>query len=134
MKNVLALVLIFFSMSLFAHDGAHGPTQKMAPHGGVLMDGKFFMSELVQSDQGIKLYFLTHESKPINPSELILIKEKISFLDSKKKPVSFELVNEKESILVKFDKTKSYRFNLAVPVTYGKKKDDFKWGFEPQSN
>lgn len=129
--NVSLLILCF---NLFAHEGAHGPAQKMAPHGGSLVDGKFLMAELVPDEQGVKIYFLTHESKPIPSGELKISQGTISLMDSKKKKVSVQVLTEKDYISIKFDKTKSYRFNLLVPVGYRGNQETLTWGFEPQDN
>ena len=134
MKFLCSLLLVLFGFNLFAHEGAHGPAQKMAPHGGSLFDGKNLMGELVQDEQGVKIYFLKHDTKAINASEIQIDKSKVTLIDSKNKEVAFELVGGKEFISINFDRSKSYRFNLAVPLLYGKNKDNLSWGFEPQPN
>lgn len=133
MKALVLSAILVISFNVFGHKG-HGPEQKMAPHGGVLKDGNELMAELVQDDSGVKIYFLTHESKPVNPTDAKIDSKSIQLTDAKKKPVNVEVVLEKDAVLLKFDKSTSYRFNLTVPVSYAGKQDKFSWPFEPQAN
>lgn len=134
MKSLILSAILVFSLNSFAHEGAHGPEQKMAPHGGVLKDGKNLMAELVQDGSGVKIFFLTHKSESIAPKAVTLDQKTILLTDAKKKSVPVELVTEADSILLKFDKSKSYRYNLVLPVTHNKTQDKLSWQFEPQSN
>lgn len=134
MKKIFLSAILVFSFNAFSHEGAHGPEQKMAPHGGVLSDGKGLMAELVQDASGVKIYLLSHDSKPIFAKNVKLDQKSIQLTDAKKKSVSFELLSEEESVLLKFDKSKSYRYTLTLPVVYNKVTDKLTWQFEPQSN
>lgn len=134
MKNLILSALLVFSFNSFAHEGAHGPEQKMAPHGGVLKDGKELMGELVQIDSGVKIYLLTHDSKAILPKDAKVDTKSVQLTDAKKKAIKVEVVNEQEAIVLKFDKASSYRFNLTLPVSFGNSQDKLSWQFEPQSN
>ncbi len=134
MKSLVLSALLIFSLSSFAHEGAHGPEQKMAPHEGVLKDGKALMGELVQDVSGVKVYLLTHNSKAISPKDAKIDVKSVQLTDAKKKNVSVEIISEQDAILVKFDKASSYRFNLTLPVSYGNAQDKLSWQFEPQSN
>ena len=134
MKSLILSVLVLFSFSTFAHEGAHGPEQTMAPHGGVLKDGKNLMAELVQDNTGVKIYFLTHTGKAITTKSITLEAKNILLTDAKKKAVSYELVSQEDSVLLKFDKSKSYRYNLTMPARYNNVQETLSWHFEPQSN
>lgn len=134
MKKIILSALLVFSFNAFSHEGAHGPEQKMAPHGGVLKDGKGLMAELVQDASGVKVYFLSHDLKPISTKNVKLDQKSIQLTDAKKKNVSFEFSSEEESILLKYDKSSSYRYNLILPVGYNNSTDKLTWQFEPQSN
>ncbi len=133
MKTLVLFAILVLSFNVFGHEG-HGPEQKMAPHGGVLRDGDALMAELVQDDLGVRIYFLTHELKPVSPTDAKIDSKSIQLTDAKKKLVNAEVVVEKEAVLLKFDKTASYRFSLTIPVSYAGKQDKFSWPFEPQSN
>ena len=65
MKLLIFSAMLIFSYSSFAHEG-HGPVQKMAPHGGVLKDGKALMAELVQDASGVKIYLINHDHLKIS--------------------------------------------------------------------
>ena len=133
MKTLVLFAILVLSFNVFGHEG-HGPEQKMAPHGGVLRDGDALMAELVQDESGVKIYLYTHELKPVLPVDVKMDSKLIQLTDAKKKSVNLEVVGDKEAVLLKFDKTTSYRFNLTVTVSYAGKQDKFSWPFEPQSN
>ena len=133
MKALVLSAILVISFNVFGHKG-HGPEQKMAPHGGVLRDGDALMAELVQDESGVKIYLYTHELKPVLPVDVKMDSKLIQLTDAKKKSVNLEVVGGKEAVLLKFDKTTSYRFNLTVTVSYAGKQDKFSWPFEPQSN
>ena len=133
MKTLVLSAILVLSFNVFGHEG-HGPEQKMAPHGGVLRDGDALMAELVQDESGVKIHFFTHELKPVLPVDVKMDSKLIQLSDAKKKSENLEVVVDKEAVMLKFDKTKSYRFNLTVTVSYAGKKDKFSWPFEPQSN
>lgn len=134
MKSLTTLIAFLSSLTLFAHEGHHGPTMKMAPHGGQIFDGKALMGELVVDSSGIKIYFLTHESKEISPEAVTVDKKTIELTDAKKKKVPFEVAADKKALLIHFDKSKSYRYKLLLPVTFNKTQDQLSWQFEPESN
>jgi|JI10StandDraft_1071094.scaffolds.fasta_scaffold359676_2 hypothetical protein len=133
MKTLVLSAILILSFNVFGHEG-HGPEQKMAPHGGVLRDGDALMAELVQDESGVKIYLFTHELKPVLPADVKMDSKLIQLTDAKKKSVNLEVAGDKEAVLLKFDKTTSYRFNLTVTVSYAGKQDKFSWPFEPQSN
>lgn len=134
MKSMILSALLIFSFNSYAHEGAHGPEQKMAPHGGILLDGEALMGELVQDSSGIKIYLLSHESKSISLKDVKLDAKAVQLTDAKKKAVRFEVVTGEDSVLIKFDKSKSYRYNLILPVSYNNTQEKLNWKFEPQSN
>lgn len=133
MKALLFLALITTSFGVRAHEG-HGPKQTVAPNGGIIRDGKALMVELVQVSAGVKIYFITHEAKSISLDAIQIELKDIQLTNAKSKAVDFELLKEGDSLTLKFNKAKSYRYNLILPVSYQNKKDEFKWAFEPQSN
>lgn len=130
--RILLLVLLpLISPNLYAHKG-HGPEQVIIPHGGVLFDGKSLMGELVLEESGVRVYFLGHDSKVLPTNSVAFSDKAIILTDSKNKPVKYELIKEKDSIALKFDKSTSHRYTLTVPVTYNKSKESLNWNFEPQ--
>lgn len=134
MKTLILSVVLLFGSSSFAHEGAHGPEQKMAPHGGVLKDGKALMAELVQETAGVKIYFLTHESKTIAPKDAKIDTKSVQITDAKDKNVAFEVISDQDAFFLKFNKSSSYRFKLTLPTSYGNTQDKLTWQFEPQEN
>ncbi len=134
MKIMIFAAMLALTLPAVAHEGAHGPVQKMAPHGGTLKDGKTLMAELVQMEAGLKIYLLSHDGKPVASKDVKIDTKNIKLTDAKKKDVKFEFASEGEAVLLKFQKTKSYRFQLTVPVEYDGVADTLTWQFEPQSN
>ncbi len=128
---IMVVTLTCISPYLYSHEG-HGPKQVIAPHGGVLFDGKKLMGEMVAEEAGIRLYFLDHDSKVIPANSIAINDKAMTLTDSKKKPVKYELVKETDSIALKFDKSTSHRYTLTVPATYKKSQETLKWNFEPQ--
>lgn len=130
MKKLLFITTLAFSLSLFAHEGAHGPEQKVAPHGGILRDSASLMFELVKSGETIKIYPLTHEGKAIELKLVELDTKKSTLTDAKKKPVPFTLVPENDMFLVKFEKGSSYRYLLNLNARYKGKENKANWQIE----
>jgi len=130
MKKIIIFVTIAFNLGAFAHEGAHGPEQKMAPHGGVLRDSASLMFELVKSGESIKIYPLTHEGKAIDAKLVEVDTKKTSLTDAKKKTVQHTLTPEGDAFLVKFEKGSSYRYSLSLSARYEGKENKATWQIE----
>ena len=130
MKKYVVLVLLAFSPVGYAHEGAHGPEQKVAPHGGVLRDSASLMFELVKDGGTVKVYPLTHEGKPIEAKILEIDSKKSSLTDAKKKPVTYTLVPEGNALVVKFEKGSSHRYALNLVANFEGKENKANWQIE----
>ncbi len=130
MKTLIFVALLSLSLTTFAHEGAHGPDQKVAPHGGVLRDGPTMMSELVKDGNTVKVYLLTHDAKPIDAKTIEIDSKKTTLTDSKKKPVTFNLVPEGNALIVKFEKGSSHRYAFTLVVKHDGKDNKASWQIE----
>jgi len=130
MKKFMMMTLFLFSMSAIAHEGAHGPEQKVAPHGGVLRDSASLMFELVKSGESIKIYPLTHDGKAIEAKLVEVDTKKTSLTNAKKKTVSYTLIPEGDALVLKFEKGSSYRYALSLIARYEGKENKANWQIE----
>lgn len=134
MKKIFtALILLpslLFSFASFAHEGAHGPEQKVAPHGGILRDGTSLMFELVKSGDNIKIYPLTHEGKVIDVKLIEVDSKKTTLTDAKKKTIKYNLIPEGDALIVKFEKGGSYRYSLNLIARFEGKENKASWQIE----
>ena len=132
----LAFVLGSHSCVVFAHEGPHGPTTKMAPNGGKLQQSTNLSFELLKDEAGVKVFAYTHESlesdkKPLSPSEVIVVVKKSSLTNSKKKNVDFRLEPEEDHFKLTFNGGGSY-YDFKLVANYkGKEEKAVKWRFEP---
>lgn len=130
MKKIFFSLGLLFAFSSMAHDGPHGPEQKVAPHGGVLRDSASLMFELVKESNSIKIFPLTHEGKPIEAKQVEINTKKTILTDSKKKTVGVTLVPEGNSFNVQFEKGASYRYALNLVASYQGKENKASWQIE----
>lgn len=124
------VALVLFAGSGFAHEGPHGPEQKVAPHGGILRDSASLMFELVKNGDVIKIYPLTHQGKSIEAKLVEIDKAKTTLMDAKKKPISYQLVAEGDYLSVKFEKGTSHRYSLTLVGRYEGKENKGNWQIE----
>lgn len=132
MKKML-LALVLAAAPVLAHEGAHGPAQKVAPHGGILRDGSSLMMELVKEGGNIKIYPLTHDGKAIEAKILEVDTKKTMLIDSKKKPVAYTLLPEGNAFTLKFQGGSSYRHAFGLVVRYEGKENKTNWQIETQA-
>ena len=130
MKTLVITVLLLLGVPALANEGAHGPEQKMAPHGGILRDGASLMFELVKEGDAIKIYPLTHDGKPIDAKTVKIDAKMTSLTDAKKKKVAYELVPEGNVLVLKFEKGSSYRYALKVIAHFEGKENKANWQIE----
>ncbi|OFZ12198.1 MAG: hypothetical protein A2Z20_11310 [Bdellovibrionales bacterium RBG_16_40_8] len=130
MKIFLVTALILFSTLAIAHEGDHGPAQKVAPHGGVLRDSESLMYELVRGSRDIKIYLLTHDGTSIDAKAVEIDSTKTSLTDAKKKKVSYSLVPDKNYFILKFEKGSSYRYLLNLVASFEGKENKASWQIE----
>lgn len=130
MKKILLLTIFAFATIATAHEGAHGPEQKMAPHGGIIRDGASLMFELVKSGDNIKIYPLTHDGKSIEAKLVEVDTKKTSLTDAKNKPVNHTLTPAGDAFVVKFEKGQSHRYSLNLVARFEGKENKGKWQIE----
>jgi hypothetical protein len=128
--SALILLLGLRAPSAPAHDGPHGPEQKVAPHGGVLRDSSSLMLELVKSSDSIRLYPLTHAGKPIDPKLVEVLAAKTTLTDARGKPVTHEIKAEGEALTLKFTKGPSHRYSLTFFARFEGKENKARWQIE----
>lgn len=130
MRKLLLILLIMMSFGAGAHEGAHGPEQKVAPHGGVLRDSSSLMFELVRSGELIKIYPLTHDGKSIEAKLIEIDQKKTSLLDAKKKGVAYTLTADQDALVLKFERGSSYRYLLNLTARFAGKENKVQWQIE----
>ncbi|HPI39418.1 MAG TPA: hypothetical protein PLJ21_01355 [Pseudobdellovibrionaceae bacterium] len=130
MKDIFLSAILVFGLSAIAHEGPHGPEQKVAPHGGVLRDGTSLMFELVKTGENVKIYPLTHDGKPIDSKVIEVDLKKTQLADSRKKPIQHSLIAEGDSFVLKFEKGSSYRYSLSLVARYEGKENKANWQIE----
>lgn len=132
MKKFIIVVgaVVGVSLSAFAHEGHDKtPGSINAPHGGVVQGTDSLYWELVSDSAGIKLYPLTHEVKPIAPSEVTLSGKVVFPKKSKGEDVKFTV--ESDHFVSKIDSKGAHRYTLNLSFTYAKKKETAKFQIEP---
>lgn len=115
---------------IHAHEGAHGPEQKVAPHGGTLRDSATLMLELVKEGSGAKIYALEHDGKALDPKLLSLDTKKTSLVDAKKKAVKFTLEPSEGALLLKFEAGSSHRYSFHLVAKFEGKENSANWQIE----
>ena len=130
MKKILAAAILLLSFTAVAHDGPHGPEQKVAPHGGILRDGASLMLELVKEGNEIKIYPITHECAAIDGKALEIDNQKSTLTDAKNKAVAFTVVPEGNSLILKFEKGSSYRYAFKLFAKFKGKENKGSWQIE----
>ncbi len=138
--NLLLAALVAAPLFSQAHEGAHGPEQKMAPQGGKLEETSNLFLELLKNEEGVKVFAYTHasmaaEKKPLLASEVKVIEKKTTLVDRNKKPVSFKLEPQGDHFKLDIKGLKpSNRYELNLVVSYqGKEEKPVKWQIEPGS-
>lgn len=130
MRKLIVLLTLALSFTAVAHEGPHGPEQKVAPHGGILRDSASLMFELVKSGDSIKIYPLTHEGKAIDAKLIEVDTKKTVLTDAKKKTVQHNLIPEGDALVVKFEKGSSYRYSLNLIARFEGKENKASWQIE----
>lgn len=133
MKKMIWITIFILSLGAYAHEGAHGPEQKLAPHGGILRDSASLMFELVKNGENIKIYPLTHDGKAIDAKLVEVDLKKSSFTDAKKKPVGYTLTQENDALVLKFEKGSSHRYSLNLNARFQGKENKASWQIELSS-
>ncbi|MCC6276520.1 MAG: hypothetical protein IT289_01245 [Oligoflexia bacterium] len=130
MKRIAILIALFWGLTGLAHEGAHGPEQKMAPHGGILRDGVTLMLELVKDGSTVKVFPLTHEGKPLNLKSVEINLKKSKLADAKKRSVPFKIIPQSDAFEVSFDKGPSHRYSLDLVAHFNGKENKASWQIE----
>lgn len=130
MKNLITAFLFLVGTAAFAHEGAHGPEQKVAPHGGVLREGPTLTFELVKGSSDIKIYPLEHDGKPLDPKSVLVDTKKTSLKDARKKPVDFKLMPNEGAFILSFKKGTSHRYSLELFAQFEGKENKAVWQIE----
>lgn len=128
---MLALATSFGGSFAFGHAGHDKTPGAMdAPHGGVMQGTSELYFELVSDASGVKLYPLTHESKPIALDALKVLAT-VQLPKKKKEPVKLDPVEDHYE--AKIDAKGASHFTLEVVTNYKGKKEKVQFQVEPQS-
>ncbi len=124
MFKVAMVILSWFSLSLFAHDGHDGtPGMLTANHGGKVEAGKDINLEYVVSGNEVKLFPASHEGKDLTAAEVQLV---VSSKLPKGKAESVKLTSKDGAFVAVVDFKKAYRVEMSIEAIVNGKKSTFK--------
>lgn len=117
-----------------AHEGHADAPGFLAPHGGIVQRGRQIDMELVQEGTTLKLYPISHEGKPMKPSEVTITATAKAPKKGKAKGEvqTLKLKEEGEGFTTSVELKNTHRFELEVQTTSAGKKDRFIYQVEPQ--
>ncbi len=128
---VLLAMVSFAFLKGFAHEGHDKmPGALSAPHGGQVKGTDHLYIELISDAEGIKLYPLTHEMKPIPLDQLKL--EGTFRLPKGKKSDTLVLKKGSDYFEAKVQAKGSHRYQVDLKVTFMKATDSLSFNVEPQ--
>lgn len=126
-----ALALTFAQSPSLAHEGHDKtPGAVAAPHGGIVQGTNQLYLELVPSADGVKIYPMDHDVKPVALSEVKLDGTATFPKKSKGEPVKFS--QEGDAFVAKIAAKGAHRYTLNLNVEYKGKKEKAKFTVEPQ--
>lgn len=132
MKRILLLTVLIFSFAMTnAHEG-HNKTpglQSTRP-GGTIKGTNHIYLELVSDKDGVQLYPMDHEKKPIPLSD-IKMEGKVT-IPRKNKTQVLKFTAQDDHFAAKVDAKGAHRYDLEASVTYGGKSEKLKFSVEPQ--
>jgi hypothetical protein len=124
MKQILLIILAFFSFNAFTHEGHNQtPGSVKSKHGGVVSLGKQVNLEILVNGTNVTLYPLTHESVDLKASDV-----KVSAIAKPRKGSSYPLVFKalKLGFSADVDLKGSNRVELDINIEQAGKLDKFK--------
>lgn len=126
----VTIMTLSFQTPTYAHEGHDKtPGAVAAPHGGVTQGTSQLYLELVKESEGVKIYPLTHDLKPISTKDITL-QGSVTFPKNKKQEkVTF--TNGDDSFATKIAAKGAYRYALEISVTYKGKKEVVTFQVEP---
>ena len=132
MKRVLLLTVLMFSFGIAnAHEG-HDKTpglQSTRP-GGTIKGTDHIYLELVSDKDGVKLYPMDHDKKPIPLSDVKM--EGKMTIPRKNKTQVLKFTAQDDHFAAKVDTKGAHRYDLEASVTHGGKSEKLKFSVEPQ--
>lgn len=131
---LIALLATQIPLSAFAHEGHDElPGSIQAPHGGVIQTTPEHYVELVTSASGVKIYLMTHEMKPVLPSD-VTVQATMQLPKKKKEPAPIAAAGE--AFEIKANSRGAHRYQLNLEITPKKnpraKKESVTFQVEPQ--
>lgn len=133
MRKLIVTFIFLFGPASFAHEGAHGPEQTVAPHGGILREGASLTFELVKRSSEIKFYPLTHDGKPIDLKSVQVDLKKTSLKDARKKPVEFKFIPSGDAFVLSFKSGSSHRYSFELISRFEEHENKTAWQIELDS-
>ena len=132
MKNVLTLILaLTIQAAALAHEGHDKtPGSIAAPHGGIVQGTSHLYLELVSSTEGVKIYPMDHDAKPV-PLTDVKLEGSVTF-PKKPKAEGIKFAAEGDAFVAKVAAKGAYRYTLNLNVEHKGKKEKAKFTVEPQ--
>lgn len=133
MKIIFAvtLALVLSHTAAFAHEGHDKtPGAIAAPHGGTVQGTSQLYLELVPSADGVKIYPMDHDGKPVAISDVKL--EGTATFPKKSKADLVKFAPEGDAFVSKVAAKGAHRYTLNLNVEYKGKKEKAKFTVEPQ--
>ena len=133
---VLCLVAVAVGVGLipmmaWSHEGHDKlPGSLSAPHGGQIKGTEHLYVELVADAEGVKLYPLDHDLKPVALGEVKI--EGTFQLPRTKKSESLQWTQVENYYEAKVKAKGTHRYNIELKVSYKNKADKLSFTVEPQ--
>ncbi|NUN05303.1 MAG: hypothetical protein HUU57_06040 [Bdellovibrio sp.] len=124
---ILTLSLLTAIPAAYAHEGHEMPGVIKAAHGGIVVAGKEFNMEYMQSGTEIKLYPLPHPGDTFDFSK---VKFTATAKAPKEKESELKLEKKENAFVTTVDFKKAYRLEIIVTSDNAGKKDKFKFQVE----
>lgn len=113
-----------------AHEGHATPGTVQAPHGGIVKSTHDLHFELVSNSEGLEIYPLTHDLKPVRLSELTA---SATSQAPKKGKQPVKLTAAEDHWQAKVDAQGAHRYALELQVQFKGKKHKTVFQVEPQN-
>lgn len=132
MKKLFLTALLALGIApAHAHEGHNKtPGATAAPHGGMMKGTDSLYLELVGVKNGVKIYPLDHDSKPLPVGDVKITGTFVIPRKTKSETVNFKAEADHFSAVI--DAKGAYRYDLAVTVTHGGKSEKLKFTVEPK--
>lgn len=134
MKQFIVLGLVIaglMPMCAWSHEGHNKtPGSLTAPHGGQIKGTEHLYIEMVADAEGVKLYPLDHDLKPVAVGEVKV--EGTLQLPRNKKSETLQWTPAENYYEAKVKTKGTHRYNIELKVSYKNKMDQLKFIVEPQ--